>query len=104
MSYVQYKEQFDRDGFVVVRQLLGTNELAELSGNLDRYIRDVVPTLAASHAFYHDRARPETLKQMQHMGCDPYFAEYAKQPKWQALADALVGEAARGEQPEWSTW
>ena len=39
---------FERDGFVVIHQLLPPDELAELRENLDRYIRDVVPRLSDS--------------------------------------------------------
>jgi phytanoyl-CoA hydroxylase len=101
MSYESEKRAFDRDGFVVVRQFLTNSELAELTGQLERYIRDVVPGLSDAHAFYHDRARPETLKQMQFMQVDPFFRDYTHHPKWKALAETLVGEPAVCESPEW---
>src|SRR5438876_9767710 len=95
------KSLYDRDGFVIVRQFLTPDELAELRARLDRYIRDVVPTLPDSHAFYVDRSRPETLKQMQYMAEDPWFREYGRHPKWLALARELVGEDVEGQGPEW---
>jgi phytanoyl-CoA hydroxylase len=100
-NFNQYRSAFDRDGFVVVRQFLPPADLADLLANLDRYIREVVPRLPDSDAFYIDRSRPETLKQMQHMAGDPYFRAYPKHPIWQALAEALVGEPVNGEEPEW---
>lgn len=101
MTFEAEKQQYDRDGFVVVRQLIGASEFGELRENLDRYIRDVVPTLPDGDAFYDDRSKPETLKQMQRMGHDAYFLEYATHGKWKALAEALVGESASCDQPEW---
>src|SRR5689334_16344922 len=101
MNFDSYKAAFDRDGFVIVPQLLDPPEFAELIANLDRYIREVVPTLADSHAFYVEKGRPETLKQMQHMGGDPFFLDYRKNPKWVALTQALVGEEAEAQEPEW---
>lgn len=101
MAFEKDRLCFERDGFVVVRQLLTAVELAELSNNLERYIRDVVPGLASEAAFYHDRSRPETLKQMQHMGCDAYFRDYVRHPKWVALAEGLLGEPAQADAPEW---
>ena len=86
MNYDQYKAGYDRDGFAIVRKFLDVAEFAELSSNLDRYIRDVVPTLEDKHAFYHERGKPETLKQMQHMGNDAFFREYRRHPRWNALA------------------
>lgn len=101
MPYEAEKQRYDQQGFVIVRQLLGDAEFAELRANLDRYVRDVVPVLPDSDAFYQDRTRPETLKQLQRMGCDPFFLEYARHPKWKALAEALIGEPATCDQPEW---
>ncbi|HZL89454.1 MAG TPA: hypothetical protein VFB96_13905, partial [Pirellulaceae bacterium] len=80
MTFEQYTAACDRAGFVIVRQLLPAAEFAELMRQLDRYIREVVPTLPDAHAFYDDKRRPETLKQMQHMGGDPFFANYRNHP------------------------
>lgn len=101
MDASELKATFDRDGFVVVRGFLPQDELAEVRGNLDRYIRDVVPRLPDGDAFYDDRSRPETLKQMQRMGHDPYFADYSRHPRWVELAQTLLGEPAGCDQPEW---
>jgi phytanoyl-CoA hydroxylase len=101
MSFEKYKAAFDRDGFVIVRQLLAPAEFDELRANLDRFIRETVPTLPDKHAFYDVKGRPETLKQMQFMGVDPFFRDYPRHPRWSALAEALVGEPAEGQEPEW---
>lgn len=95
------KETYDRDGYVVVRQLLSAAEFGELRDNLDRYIREVVPKLPDGDAFYEDRARPETLKQMQRIQRDPYFARYLHHPKWTRLAALLLGEPLQVEGAEW---
>ena len=50
MSYSEYKPALDRDGFVVVRQFLDDDDFRELNAQLDRYIREVVPTLPDSDA------------------------------------------------------
>lgn len=97
----QLKAAYDRDGFVVVRQFMPSDELAELTGELARYIGEVVPTLPDSDAFYVDRGRPETLKQLQHMDCDPYFADYPARERWRRLAEQLVGEPCSAGAPEW---
>ncbi len=68
--------------FVIVRQFRRSDELSDLTGNLERYIRDIVPTLPDGDAFYEDRDRPETLKQMQNMGHDPYFSDYRTNARW----------------------
>lgn len=95
------KERFEEDGFLVIPQFLEGDEFAEVCENLDRYIREIVPTLAPEQAFYQDRSKPETLKQLQHMGRDPYFDAYRTTPKWVELAESLLGEPAEAGEPEW---
>jgi phytanoyl-CoA hydroxylase len=101
LVFAAEKQQFDRNGFVIVRQLLMDAVLAELNRELDRYIREVVPRLSDADAFFEDKSRRETLKQMQHMQGDPFFRNYVRHPKWLELATALVGEAVACETPEW---
>ena len=101
MPFEIEKEHYNQHGFVIVRQLLEKKDFTELQENLNRYIRDIVPTLPDADAFYQDRSRPETLKQLQRMGCDPYFRDYVRRPRWTALAESLVGETVNADQPEW---
>ncbi|MFO0867763.1 MAG: phytanoyl-CoA dioxygenase family protein [Pirellulales bacterium] len=101
MNWRHEKQQYDEDGFVVVRQFLPEGELTELRDQLDRYVREIVPTLPDQEAFYEDRTRPETLKQLQRLGRDPFFREYMQRSRWSDLAGALVGEAVTADQPEW---
>jgi len=101
MNFDAEKRLYDEQGFVVLRQFVAGPELAALQAELDRYIRDVVPRLPDGDAFYQDRARPETLKQLQRMEQDAFFASYAKDPKWVGLAEALVGEAVGPGKAEW---
>ena len=100
-SLSDLKTSCDRDGFVVIRDFLAADEFAVLEQNLQRYIREIVPTLPDGDAFYEDRNRPQTLKQLQRMDRDPFFAEYRHHRAWVALAEALLGEPAAADQPEW---
>lgn len=95
------KAAFDRDGFVIVRSFLPPDDLAALRAQLERYITEVVPTLPDADAFYVDRSQPATLKQLQHMGGDPFFRDYPNHPRWRALARDLMGEEVVGQEPEW---
>ena len=94
MDLTPLKASYDADGFTVIRGFLEADELTVLQQNLDRYIRDVVPGLSDRVAFYQDRTRPETLKQMQRLERDEFFAGYLKHPLWMAVAEALLGEPA----------
>ncbi|WP_397570856.1 phytanoyl-CoA dioxygenase family protein [Schlesneria sp. T3-172] len=101
MPYEREKRLYEEQGFVIVRQLLPESKFAELRENMDRYIRDVVPSLPDSEAFYQDRSRPETLKQLQRIGRDAYFREFMQDSPFNELAAALVGEEVEAEEPEW---
>lgn len=100
-SSTEQKTAYDRDGFIVVREFLKGKEFHELRDNLDRFIREIVPTLAPNQAFYDDRNRPETLKQLNALHVDPYFQQNSSHPRWSGLAEMLIGESAKGDQPQW---
>ncbi len=101
-DYTQYKENYDRDGFAVVRNFLSPDEYEPLFELVERYIREVVPSVPDTVAFYQDKSRPETLKQMEHMAkFEPYFEEYRSHPKWNKLASTLIGEEAHTQGPLW---
>ena len=95
------KQAFDENGFVVMPQLLDHTELCELKDNLDRYIQTVVPSLSDSEAFYQIQGQPESLSQLQRMGHDEWFRQYAQHPRWKQLAETLIGEPAAADEPEW---
>lgn len=59
------KKEYDENGFLVVRNFLNAEELAELTDALDRYIAETVPTLDPGDAFYENREDKSTLKQLQ---------------------------------------
>jgi phytanoyl-CoA hydroxylase len=63
-DYTQYKENYDRDGFAVVRNFLSPDEYEPLFELVERFIREVVPSVPDTVAFYQDKSRPETLKHM----------------------------------------
>ncbi len=87
------KQDFDNDGFVAIRSFLPPSRLEELRAELDRYIREVVPGLPDADAFYDDKNRRETLKQMQRIEMhDAFFERYLHDPLWTETAATLLGE------------
>ncbi len=95
------RSDFQRDGFVVIRNFLPAAEFQLLTDNVNRFIRDVVPTLTDRDAFYDDRTKPETLKQLARMEQDPFFAEYRQHPLWTSTAASLLGEPVQVHGVEW---
>jgi phytanoyl-CoA hydroxylase len=93
--FESYKNDFARDGYVIARNFLSPQEVAELEQNLCRYIDQVVPGLPPTDAFYETKGSPETLKQMQFMhNNDAFFAELLRRNTYLELAEALLGMPA----------
>jgi phytanoyl-CoA hydroxylase len=93
---------FDRDGFVVLPSFFSADEVDKLRGEVDRYIRDVVPSLPAGDVMYEDKRRPETLKQLPHIAeHDLYFRELLGHGRTVALAEQLLGQPVVGKELEW---
>jgi phytanoyl-CoA hydroxylase len=85
------KADFARDGVVVVRNFLPTDELAVLIGHLERFIRDVVPGLRDGSVILAERGRPETLRVLENLVVDPVFVAYGRAARWMALGEVLLG-------------
>lgn len=98
----QLKAEFDRDGFVQIRGFYTPRETAGLAAELARYISQVVPGLPPSEAFFEDKARPETIKQMQNMQKhEPAFERLMVSHRFQGLASTLFGRPAVAKGVEW---
>jgi len=89
-------------GFIVIRQFLNTDELAELSGEIDRFMRHVAPALDEDQAFYQEEPDgSRALRQVHRMHCDPFFSAYQRNPKWSLIAQDLIGEPVTPHPPWW---
>ncbi|MCX5658549.1 MAG: phytanoyl-CoA dioxygenase family protein [Planctomycetota bacterium] len=98
----QVKPEFDREGYVLIRGFYSPEEMKELSAHLDRFIRDVVPGLPATEVFYEDKARPETIKQMQNMQkYDAGLEKLMLSDRFLGFASGLFGRPAVARGVEW---
>jgi phytanoyl-CoA hydroxylase len=93
---------FQRDGFVVLRQFLSPNELSDLKAHLDRYIREATPRIPPTDVMYEDKSNPETLKQLARIKMhDGYFANLITSEKWKGLAELLLDDDVTPLELEW---
>ena len=61
---------------------------------LERFLAEVVPSMPPEHVFYEDKAKPETLKQIQQMGThDEWFGALINQGRFRQLAEDLLARA-----------
>jgi phytanoyl-CoA hydroxylase len=93
------KTAFDREGFAVLKGFLSPGEVAEVLDRLDRYIREIVPTLPSHDVLYEDRNDPASmfrLERMEHY--DPYFKGLFLDDRFLTLARTFLEDdiAPRG--------
>lgn len=63
--HADLQADFNRDGYVHIDPLYGTEEVREIVENLDRFIRNKVPNIPESQVYYEDRHDANSLKQIQ---------------------------------------
>ncbi len=84
--------EYERNGFLRMREFLSPVALGEVRAQLDRYVRDLAPGLpAGDRTFETDGTTIRNLWRMEQH--DPYFHTFAKQPQVLGLIATLV----RGE-------
>ena len=67
---------FGRDGYVALCPLYDETAIADIKSNVDRLIRDVVPTMPAAQVYYEDKSDRSSLKQLQKIfEYDSYFED-----------------------------
>jgi phytanoyl-CoA hydroxylase len=100
--YDALRDDFERDGFVIIPGLLDSQALAELQSQIDRYIRDVVPTLPQDAAFFTDYSRPETLCKIQSLQRhDPWFRQMNEQGSHRPLLEHFLRDGFAPQALEW---
>lgn len=89
--------EFHLDGYVSIPEFFESEEVEDIRNNMDRFIREVVPTMPAAEVYYDDKDDPQTLKQIQQLGGhDPYFGEMVGPgSRLATLAEICLGEPGR---------
>ncbi len=88
----------ERDGFQIFPGFLDAGAATEVRAEVRRFLNVVVPELPAALVYYEDRARPESLKQVQRIfEYDAYFEAMMFGSRFEALAVELLGETVVGK-------
>lgn len=87
----QIKTRFNKDGYIAIKAFVSGTELEEISDNVARFIREVVPSLPREHVFCEDKDDISTLKQIQQMGVyDSYFNRWMEKSPFRKMAEVLL--------------
>jgi len=101
-DYDALRERYEADGFVVVRGLFSPAEFRELQAQLDRYVREVVPTLPKEAAFFDDYSNPGTLRKMQSLNKhDPWFEHFLNHGSHVPLLEHFMRDRCSPQGLEW---
>ena len=90
-------EKFERDGFVVVRNFFGSEEISAINTALARFIREYLHKLRPEDVFFEDKAEQKTLKQIQQLQKHDSFFSKLFENKPRLLAEQLLGENVIGK-------
>jgi|GEM_PF-6789206 len=91
----EVQKTFRRDGYVVLRSFLDAEEVTATYANLERLIKEVVPTLPPEQVFYEEKGDSETLKQIQQLqNNDAYFAQLFFKSKFGRWAQHAIFQQA----------
>ncbi len=102
LDFDALRDSFDADGFVIVRGLFDSADIRELQSQVDRYIREVVPTLPKEAAFFDDYSKPETLRKMQSLEKrDPWFENFMSKGKHVPLMEHFLRDKFSPQGLEW---
>jgi ectoine hydroxylase-related dioxygenase (phytanoyl-CoA dioxygenase family) len=89
MDIAQLSADYDRDGYLRIHRFLPAELLADVRGRLEKYQRDVVPSVPeGDRTFEADGKTIRNLWRMEQH--DPFFAELGKREEIVALVSALV--------------
>ena len=95
MSYgnddAQLLKDFERDGYVAFRPLISVQEVRSLKAEIERFVRDVVPTMPTAQVYYEDKSDTSTLKQLQRMyEHDAYFEDLMLNGPVRRIAETVL--------------
>lgn len=102
LDFASLRERYDQDGFVIVRGLYEPAIFREIQTQLERYVREVVPTLPKDAAFFDDYTKPETLRKMQSLNRhDSWFADFILKGAHVPLLEFLLRDQFSPQAIEW---
>lgn len=87
------RTSYDHDGYVCVSPLFDATKMAEINGELARFIETVVPQMPSTQVYYEDKADKTSLKQIVKMfEHDAYFKKLMLDGPVRQIAEEVLQE------------
>ena len=67
LRHPEQRDEFQDQGFAILRAFLKGQQLAELQDRVSRFLIEAVPQMPDEHVFYETKGDASTLKQLQHL-------------------------------------
>ena len=102
MNFSTMKNDFEKNGFVVLRSFFSLTEMEEINNALNSYIDHTLPKLDENEAFYENKEDPKTLMRLQNMGAHhPFFSALFHGERLHDISQTLLGGSVRGKNLQW---
>lgn len=96
------KTDYDRDGYVFLKNFLSKEEVEKINSEVKRFIEKDVPSMPRNFVFYEDNNDTATLKQLQDIHqYSSFFASVLTGSKFEEIATILLGEKVIGKNLEY---
>lgn len=96
------KSEFDRQGYVVIRQFLDADRIEDLRNQIVRYLDNVVPRIPQRDVYREIAGDDRSIKQLIRMNqYDDYFAELLGSDPFVSVAELLLGGSVIGKNIQW---
>jgi len=93
----EYRQQYEELGYVRIPGFINAEEVALIHENLNRVIRDIVPSLPDTAVFYENKELKDSIKQIiglyQH---DDFFEQLYLRGRFFNLSEFLIGRLVSG--------
>ena len=96
------KKDYDRDGYVFIKNFLSKDEVDEIHRELKSFIQNEVPGMPTNFVFYEDNSDQSTLKQLQDIQhYSSFFDKILTGSDFEQLASVLLEDKVIGKNLEY---
>jgi Protein involved in biosynthesis of mitomycin antibiotics/polyketide fumonisin len=102
LDLASIKNNYDRDGYVFIKNFLSQEEVEQINTEVQHFIKNQMPSMPSQFVFYEDKNDTSTLKQLQDIHqYHPFFAGVLTGSRFEEIAKLLLEENVIGKNLEY---